>query len=324
MTKAFTFVQNLSLQFMSNPKIHYLPTEPHNSNIHVELKKPKSVRFLQFVFSIAQKIAPEWSAKQALSLFVTPRIRAKHAVSDDLLNEMIRHDFLVDDNKIRIYEWKGGSKKVVLLHGWESRATALRSVVPSLLERGFTVFGIDAPAHGESEGRHTNVVEYANIINLASEHFGPFDLAVTHSFGGLAISFALVEIPKFAVPKIVMLGQPATTKYALQGLYRLLHLEHSIQKRLENKIFSNTGYHSDQLSVAFLSTKFKNTRGILFHDEKDNLVPLHSAIEVVNNWQLSQLYVTHGLGHFRLIKSKEVRQCIFNWIDSNDYDPETP
>lgn len=300
---------------MNNPKIRFLPVEPHNAPINVELQKPKSVKLLQYIFKIAQIIAPDWSAKQALSLFVTPRVRAKHSVEDELLQSVVRHDLQIEDIKVRVYEWKGGAKKAVLLHGWESRATALRIVVPQLNLNGYSVFGIDAPAHGESEGRHTNVVEYARAIEQASKKFGNFDLAVTHSFGGLAVSFALAEFPGFCISQIAMFGQPATTRYALQGLYRLLHLEHKLQLSIESKILESTGFTVDQISVAHFCTKFSDVKGIMFHDEKDNLVPLHTAIEVANKWPEAILYVTHGLGHFRVIKSKEVLKVFFDWLE---------
>ncbi len=317
-SKARTFAVKVIQLFMSNPKITYLPVESHSANINIELKKPKSIKLLQFVFAIAQKLAPDWAAKQALSMFVIPRVRAKHSIEDDLLKSMIRHDFQFMKKKIRIYEWKGGAKKAVLLHGWESRATALRVVVPELLSNGYSVYGIDAPAHGESEGRNTNVVDYASVINEAAGKFGPFDLAVTHSFGGLAISFALVENKGFYVPKVAMFAQPATTKFALQGLYRLLHLEHRLQLKVEEKILESTGFSVEQLSVSHLSTQFKNVNGLLFHDEKDNLVPLHTAVDVVNQWKISHLYVTHGLGHFRLIKSNVVQKTFFDWLVKSD------
>lgn len=307
---------------MINTRIHFLETESHNSDIRVELKRPKAASLLQFGFSVSQRIAKNWSAEKAFALFTTPMRRAQHAITDDLLNELIRHDVEVFDKKIRVYEWKGGTKKAVIVHGWESRATALRTVVPKLRDRGFTVYGIDAPAHGESDGKHTNVIEYARIIAEVSNRFGAFDLAVAHSFGGLALSYALVEIPGFKLPKVIMAGLPASTKLALQGLYRLLHLSHPVQEIIEDKIHKETGYSAEELSVPFLANKFEAVSGLLFHDEKDNLVPLYSAIDVVNNWPASQLYVTHGLGHFRIIKSKEVLNTMFNWIDQHFSQPK--
>lgn len=307
---------------MTNNRIHYLETEKHKADIHVEIKRPKGAGLLQFGFSVMQKIAPKWSAEKAFSLFITPMRRAKHSFEDELLKEVIRHETIFDNKKIRVYEWKGGDRKAVLAHGWESRATALRTVVPQLRERGFTVYAVDAPAHGESEGKQTNVIEYAHLIGQVAREFGGFDIAVAHSFGGLALSYALVEIPGFRVPNVILAGLPASTKLALQGMYRFLHLERPVQELIEKKIYESTNYSADELSVAHLATKFQNVNGLLFHDEKDNLVPLYTAIDSVNAWQSSTLYVTHGLGHFRVIKSKEVLMTMFDWVDHHFSQPK--
>ncbi|HMG15396.1 MAG TPA: alpha/beta hydrolase, partial [Saprospiraceae bacterium] len=120
--------------------------------------------------------------------------------------------------------------------------------------------------------------------------------------------------PGFHINKAIMLAQPATTRLALEGMYRLLDLNNSIKPGIENVIKEVSGYTVDNLSVANLSRQFKDTKGLLFHDENDNLVPLSVAKEVVENWKSSQLYITKGLGHYRLIKSKEVIDKIVEWL----------
>lgn len=299
---------------MNHPRISYLETEHQNGNSNINLKKPNGVGFLRFAFALAQQIAPNWAANQALAMFLTPRIRAKHVLQDELLSIAEKHEFLYNEMKIRVYRWKGGPKNAVLVHGWESRATALRIIVPQLIEDGYTVYGVDAPAHGESEGKHTNLVEYAEIIKLSAQKFGDFDLAIAHSFGALALTYACVNFPDFKLKNIAILGMPATTKLALQTMYRMLHIGHKVQALLEKKIKDTTGFKVEDLSVAHFAKSLLTTKGIIFHDEKDNLVPLYIAIETVNDWENSKLYVTHGLGHYRIIKSKEVQEKLFDWI----------
>lgn len=295
-------------------RIYKLQTSASRSNIHVELKKPKGIGYIRLFFKTASVLAPKWTIKRALELFITPRKRAKHAISDELLESAVKHTMDFEGNKVRVYEWKGGNKKAVLLHGWESRATALRVVVPMLITKGYSVYGIDAIAHGESSGKMTNAKEYAEIIYTASNIYGPFDLAITHSFGGLALGYAIVNMKDFNIPKVVMLGQPATTELALKGMFSLLKLNNRIQNGVKELIHKMSGYKVEDFSVAKFAKEFTETKGLLFHDDKDNLVPLSIALDVVDNWQDSILYETTGLGHYRLIKSKEVLEKINDWV----------
>jgi alpha-beta hydrolase superfamily lysophospholipase len=54
-------------------------------------------------------------------------------------------EFMYKGKILKGYSWGTGKRNVV--HGWESRGTALRSFVPVLLEKGFRVVAFDAPAH---------------------------------------------------------------------------------------------------------------------------------------------------------------------------------
>src|SRR5262245_29582359 len=62
------------------------------------------------------------------------------------------------EGTLRAWEW-GEGECVLLVHGWGSRAAWMEKLVGPLVESGRHVVAFDLPAHGESPGTMTNIVE---------------------------------------------------------------------------------------------------------------------------------------------------------------------
>ncbi|MDJ0568985.1 MAG: alpha/beta hydrolase [Pleurocapsa sp. MO_192.B19] len=53
---------------------------------------------------------------------------------------------------------------------------------------------------------------------------------------------------------------------------------------------------------------------LLFHDRHDRQTPLQESEAIAISWQDSQLIVTEGLGHQRILRDKQVIQQTVNFI----------
>ena len=113
-------------------------------------------------------------------------------------------------------------KKLLLVHGWESRATQMYGLVPPLLELGYEVFALDMPGHGQSSGRYSNAWLFTQTILLAQETFGEFDTVVAHSMGGGATSYALNRGLK--ANKLVLIAAPSSVERVLKHFSSLMGL----------------------------------------------------------------------------------------------------
>ncbi|MEH6557335.1 MAG: alpha/beta hydrolase [Oceanicoccus sp.] len=64
----------------------------------------------------------------------------------------------------------GNSKQQLLLvHGWESRATQMAGLVDAIVDAGFQVIASDGPAHGHSAGREANPLMFAEAMLQVNE-----------------------------------------------------------------------------------------------------------------------------------------------------------
>lgn len=108
--------------------------------------------------------------------------------------------------KISTYCWGHDRKKILLLPGWNSRASHFRSFIERLSSAGYQVVGMDPPGHGQSSGNGTNIRQYLDSIRDVYEFYGPFHAVIGHSFGGFCIPFALGRFP--LANKAILLATP--------------------------------------------------------------------------------------------------------------------
>ena len=142
----------------------------------------------------ADRVSPALAGRLALPLFrqvrpalpVRPGDRAVHEHAE-------RGTIAVRGRDIVTYAWGHGPETVLLVHGWRGRASQFGPIVRELRAEGYRVVAFDAPANGESAGRHTDIRDYLAAIDELQRRHGMFRLIVGHSFGALAALTAVRE-----------------------------------------------------------------------------------------------------------------------------------
>jgi pimeloyl-ACP methyl ester carboxylesterase len=98
-----------------------------------------------------------------------------------------------DSGELAVTTWGSSGPAVLLMHGWGGARAQMTGFVDPLLFAGYRVVAYDQPAHGESDGKTTNLLEIAPTLDLIAQREGPFHAVLAHSFGTLITSYALVE-----------------------------------------------------------------------------------------------------------------------------------
>ncbi len=138
------------------------------------------------------KVPLSGEGRRLFDLFRRPQGRSRPRPDERAAMEDARWDQLaVGGTSVVTYRWGDGARPVLLVHGWESRASRYAKVVTRLLELGHSPLAFDAPGHGESEGDSTTLIEYRDAIGQLHDAQGPFEAVVAHSFGVTASFLAL-------------------------------------------------------------------------------------------------------------------------------------
>ncbi|MEL6922899.1 MAG: alpha/beta hydrolase [Bacteroidota bacterium] len=279
-------------------------------------KPSRSLRLVQLFFSSVGRMFPRVGARLAYRLFATPRIRARHRESDRILASARIHDFLYGGQLLKSYTWGDGDKTILLVHGWESRGTALRSFVPDLLAKGYKVVTFDAPAHGNSAGKRTNLPNFAGAVVAAIHHFGKVDSIITHSFGGSSTVFALASKENdLSIDKLVLIGVPSNLFKEILSYLKVIHAPQNLQREFLKIIQRLISEPLESVDVSLAFDRVKVGKTLIVHDKSDQVVPFHNAERVASRWANASLLVSEGYGHFQLMKNPELVEQVTRFID---------
>lgn len=252
-----------------------------------------------------EKISSHLAVLYAAKLFTTP---IKH--------KMPKREFPMDKNSkqsilnvpeigkdIVVYEMGSSAKKIMLVHGWSGRGTQLFKIAEHLVENGFSVVSFDAPAHGKSKGNSSIMVEFIASIKEIENHFGPFEAAVGHSLGGMALFNAVKD--GFQIKNLVTIGSGDVVKDIIDEFISKLKLKKATGLLLIKHFEKKYGKTMDSYS-AYLSAKEISIPVLVIHDEDDEDVPLYAAIHIHKHLLNGSLLLTKKLGHRKILGDEKV------------------
>ncbi len=202
-------------------------------------------------------------------------------------------------------------KQILLVHGWESRATQMYGIAKKLLSQGFEVVAVDMPAHGHSSGVTSNPRLFTQTIQLAQQQLGNFEVIIGHSMGAGATAFAVGQ--GVTPQKMVLISGPSSIENALRRFAGFIGLNKKGVNRFVQFISNLVGGTLEELDST-LQLKQSNIPTLLIHDEQDFEVPASESKRLAQSLKNSELYLSHGLGHRKILKSEAVLQKIMDFI----------
>jgi pimeloyl-ACP methyl ester carboxylesterase len=269
-----------------------------------------TLTLLRTTLNTASLLAPGLTGRAAFGVFVRPRGRSRLRPTEArALAEARTGHLTVNANKVVTYRWGDGRRPVLLVHGWESRASRLAGFATALRDKGLTPLAFDAPGHGESAGRTTNILEYREIIRQLSAGYGPFEAVVAHSFGFAATCLALRDA-EVRADRVVGIGGVAELGYLVEGFCAGLGLHDRLKRELRRR--TQDMFLPDERDVwrRFSATHRPEEIGLpilLVHDDNDETVPVAQSLAVAAaHGDRARLVTTRGLGHRRILADPDV------------------
>jgi pimeloyl-ACP methyl ester carboxylesterase len=273
---------------------------------------PIILKLLRLAFSFGGYIAPRLAGLGAYKLWFKPT-RFQTPVSEQavLKRADIKH-IKINDHNIVTYAWGTSGPLVLLVHGWSGRGTQLGSFVEPLIKEGYRILSFDAPAHGKSSGKQTNLYEVADVIVSLQERYGNFESVITHSFGGPCLAVAIQRGLKTS--RVINISPPATTKGLVEKFIDTLHIPEKAGKNLMDRIEETFGkkiWHEISMEN---TVKGLTIPALVIHDEHDVDVPWQEGQLVALSCKKDHFLKTTGLGHRRILRDTSVIESTVNFI----------
>jgi pimeloyl-ACP methyl ester carboxylesterase len=253
-------------------------------------RMPLALRVMRLLFSRLGRLFPRLMARWAYHLWFRTRRYPEWAAGRRAAETAERETLRVDGVPVAVYCW-GDGPIVLFVHGWSGRATQVAAFIRPLRQAGYRVMAVDAPGHGETPGKRTNILEWARVLQAFVQRYGPVHSAITHSFGGMVLAFAMAR--GLAVGRVVCIAAPARLEFLVERFAGILAMPHSVVANLKARL---------------------DTPALVIHDEDDAGVPWQHGRQIAGAWSGAQFVKTQGLGHSRILRHPAVIEQVVAFI----------
>lgn len=277
------------------------------------------INYLRAKLNMMEVFSRRKAARHAFQIFSTPFRKSKRPAPPVFASsESIQ--LRTEKGMLKAYRWNHpADKKVLILHGFESRAYNFDAYIKPLTKKGFEVIAIDAPAHGNSEGKRLILPDYIDTIRLVEEKFGPFTGIMGHSFGGLALGLYLENIPHTMDKRIALIAPATETTTAIDSFFRFLQLGKELRTAFDEHIRNISGKDPAFYSLKRVLPLQSKHRFLWVHDLEDDLTPWSDVVPLHESKpEHIRFIITQGLGHRRIYRDNHVRNEIISFLTETD------
>ncbi|MBE0669019.1 MAG: alpha/beta hydrolase [Anaerolineales bacterium] len=254
--------------------------------------------------------------KKVYQAFFSPSQYEVKSIDREIIERGNNYRIPFDGGELAVTTWGDSGPTVLLMHGWGGARAQMTGFVAPLLSAGYRVVAYDQPAHGESDGKMTNLIEIAPTMSSVMKHEGEFDVVIAHSFGTLITSYALVNLNFLPPSKLVYFGAFNRLLDSLPRFQVLANLPDEVMDGLSAAIDENFGKNVLDAIVNETLVPQINIPALMFHDTADNVTPVGDSRAIARVWESAQFVETDGLGHRGALQSKEIHEQVLKFLKS--------
>jgi pimeloyl-ACP methyl ester carboxylesterase len=286
-----------------------------NNNKHRQsLKIPKPILITAKILEVT---SPKLAAKFAMKIFTTPmkfRLPKREEEMDArTVQEMA--EIPETGKTICVYHYGDSPRKVLLVHGWSGRGTQLHSIAEKLLKNGYSTISFDAPAHGKSTGKTSDMTEFIKCILELDNKYGPFEHAIGHSLGAMAVLNAVKR--GLSVKKAVTIGSGDVIEDIMLDFSKQLGMDVATGRVMIRQFEKKFGETINTYS-AYMAAKEVAVPVLVIHDTDDHDVPVSAAHHIYEHLPAGKLIITEGLGHRKILGDNKVIKQIIQFIEEDE------
>lgn len=281
-------------------------------------KVPFVLRLLRLMYKTLGPVFPGYFGNHAYQLWFTTT-RYKTPAYELSALESAKKEFIeVNKIKVAVYLWQHETIKpkatLLFIHGWTGRGSQIANYLDQLTQLGYRVISFDGPAHGNTPGKQTSMLEITDVVFALNKQYGDFDAAITHSFGGMILTFAMSLGLK--INRAALICPPSNFQIILDNFQQVLQLPDSVMQAMERKSFATHGHITHDLVDMENNAKKMTCKTLIIHDENDAEISWHSSEKIAHAWPDAKFIKTQGLGHRRIVRDQQVIQHIIDFMDN--------
>lgn len=269
---------------------------------------------LKLFIKLLSHLFPNLAVNYSFSRLSQPQTKKLKPKALQVLNTAHKQTLAFQNFNIQLYIWEGGPKKVLLIHGWEGNTGNFSSLILALIKANYTVYGFDAPSHGNSSKGKTHLFAFSDLVEVLLNKF-EIKNVVSHSFGGVAATYALYKNTTITIDKYVLLTTPDKFSERIDYIAQQVGISHKIKQRLIEKLELASGKKISDLEVSKFVKNISVNKALIIHDKKDRVIPITQSQNVNKNWDNCSLLEIENTGHFKILHTKKVIEQVINFLN---------
>lgn len=285
----------------------------------VDIKRPSDkptktnwkIELIKKGLGLLQHAAPKKSAEIIWHYFTMPGRTKFSEPQKELLSRATISETNYKGDKIVSYQWGTSGPKVLLCHGWRSKTADLRRIIEAFLQAGYMVEGLDLRAHGNSEGKHTALPEYKEILKNHFVKNAPFDVVIGYSMGSIAAGLVLNEVSQTIHPKqFFVLAGPPYVRYFFKDIVNEVGCNDNVYEAMCKMVEEHYYQSVDYFDLRDKADNLTHIETHLMYCEDDQMIPFQKGLELEERWPHAKFVHVKGLGHYKII----VNEAIINYL----------
>jgi len=238
------------------------------------------------------------------------------AVSKQFSLQVFDTYFTNTEVSINCFSWGNGKRKVLLTHGWASKALDFYELIIELQKiDDLEIIAFDAPGNGSSISEFSNLMLYADSVKSISLNYAKPDFLIGHSLGGMANVIALQELemtPNLLISIAPLIRLKENFEQSLDSV--------SIGAKHQDIFFDNFAQEFPVPASHFNLTNLYQLNPAIDHflafDPADHISPYAYLKEFLDKYPAINSKSFEDVGHYKILKSADVIEDIVRKISS--------
>ncbi|MEM9824556.1 MAG: alpha/beta hydrolase [Bacteroidota bacterium] len=265
------------------------------------------------LINLASTVFPQLFTKIAYDKLINPQVRKLRENELAVLSQARQEDYAFQNFQIKVYTWGEQGEEVLLIHGWEGQAGNFSDLVQKLRAKQYKVIAFDAPSHGFSSKGETSLLEFSALVGNLIRRYQVKKL-ISHSFGGVATTYALYNNQDLEIDKYVMLTTPDRFQERIDNVVQQIGISDKVKKQLINQLEAENNFKVETLNVSDFVKVIRVKQSLIIHDKNDRVIPIQQSLHVHQNWGVSNFQTVEGTGHFRILRTEKVLDAVADFL----------
>ncbi|KTD14636.1 putative hydrolase [Legionella gratiana] len=217
------------------------------------------------------------------------------------------------------------NKKVLIAHGWISRAAYMARLIHPLHQLGYEVYALDFPAHGEAKGLQLPWTDAIAILRDTINQYGPFYAVIGHSFGGSMLLNTLNvsgQLPdwqlKYKPERAILIASPTQMRSPINRIAKKFRLSGHGYLQLRQVMRQQAQFDLKLIRLNHFISQAPHISFLCIHGELDKTISTKESIEFCEKYPDAKLCLLPEANHISVLVDERVEQLVCDFLENKN------